>query len=370
MGRRCPHAGDEWIDAASRSGSRPASPSGPRSRPARAASRAPRRSPRSARPSRPSAARSRRSGPRSPGSTPGARRRPAQRSRRRRRSQGWSDAAPARGSPRVAARQPTASGSFGAVNETLFRFMSEHCSAWADREKARGPRAGRRRARRQARRHRQGLQRGQGQVRRDPGRRRREEAEGDRRRRPLRARHRAAREPAHRQPAARPLGPPGRSRPLQVLPVARRRPDAHLRLGPHGRRAAEARPAGRRGHHASLDQQGAREGAAEGRGAQLRRPQVRAQVRRRDERSAQGDLRAPHRHHGARRRQRDGRRHAPRRWCRSWSRECIPPNAYAEQWNTAELKERDRRASSASTCRSTTGPPRKASPTRRSASGC
>ncbi len=32
------------------------------------------------------------------------------------------------------------------------------------------------------------------------------------RRRPLRRRHRAPREPAHRQPAARPLGPPGRSR--------------------------------------------------------------------------------------------------------------------------------------------------------------
>ena len=30
----------------------------------------------------------------------------------------------------------------------------------------------------------------------------------------LRARHRAPREPAHRQPAARPLGPPGRPRPV------------------------------------------------------------------------------------------------------------------------------------------------------------
>ena len=75
-------------------------------------------------------------------------------------------------------------------------------------------------------------------------------------------------------------GDPG---PLQVLPVAGRRPDAHLRVGPHGRRAAEARPAGRRGDHASLDQQGPGEGAAEGRGAQLRFAQVRAQVRRRDE---------------------------------------------------------------------------------------
>ena len=150
-----------------------------------------------------------------------------------------------------------------------------------------------------------------GQVRRDAGRRGREEAEGAGVGRSLRARHRAAREPAHRQPAARPLWPPGRSRPLQVLPVPRRRPDAHLRLRPHGRHAAEAGPAGRRGHHASLDQQGAGEGAAEGRGAQLQFAQARAQVRRRDERSAQGDLRAPHRHHGARRRERHRHRPAP-----------------------------------------------------------
>ena len=41
-----------------------------------------------------------------------------------------------------------------------------------------------------------------------------------------------------------------------------------------------------------VDQQGARKGAAEGRGAQLRHPQEPAQVRQRHERSAQGDLRA------------------------------------------------------------------------------
>ena len=46
------------------------------------------------------------------------------------------------------------------------------------------------------------------------------EGKGARRRRPLRARHRAAREPPHRQPVARPLRPPGRPRPFQVLPVA------------------------------------------------------------------------------------------------------------------------------------------------------
>jgi preprotein translocase subunit SecA len=64
-----------------------------------------------------------------------------------------------------------------------------------------------------------------GRPRRDPredrGRACRGAAEGARRRRALRAGHRAAREPAHRQPAARPLGPAGRSRAVVVLPVAR-----------------------------------------------------------------------------------------------------------------------------------------------------
>ena len=48
-------------------------------------------------------------------------------------------------------------------------------------------------------------------------------------RRPVHPRHRAAREPPHRQPAARPRRPPGRSRHEPLLPVARRRSDAHLR---------------------------------------------------------------------------------------------------------------------------------------------
>ena len=45
-------------------------------------------------------------------------------------------------------------------------------------------------------------------------------------RRAVRARHRAARVAAHRQPAARPLRPPGRPRRVAVLPLARRRADA------------------------------------------------------------------------------------------------------------------------------------------------
>ena len=72
-----------------------------------------------------------------------------------------------------------------------------------------------------------------------------EEDEGAGSRRSLRRRHRAPREPAHRQPAPRPLRPPGRPRPLALLPVARRRPHAHLRLAAHGRHAAGARPARR-----------------------------------------------------------------------------------------------------------------------------
>ena len=144
----------------------------------------------------------------------------------------------------------------------------------------------------------------------DRGRSRRQEAHGARRRRPLRGRHRAPREPPHRQPAARPLRPARRSRPLALLPVARRRFDAHLRVAAHGRHAGRARAQGGRGHRPSLDQQGAGEGASQGRGAQLRHPQEPAQIRQRDERSAQGDLRAAPRAVERCRSERDHRRHA------------------------------------------------------------
>ena len=100
---------------------------------------------------------------------------------------------------------------------------------------------------------------------------------------------------AHRQPAARPLRPPGRSGPLEVLPVARRRSDAHLRLRQARRHAATARPQGGRGDRPSLDQQGAGKGAAEGRGAQLRHPQEHPEIRQRHERPAQGHLRSARR---------------------------------------------------------------------------
>ncbi len=102
--------------------------------------------------------------------------------------------------------------------------------------------------------------------------------------------HRAPRVPPHRQPAARPRRSPGRSRLEPLLPVARRRPDAHLRRrpgeepdGPHGH-------ARRRAHRAPLGHQERRERPAQGRGAQLRHPQEPPRVRRRDERAAQDRL--------------------------------------------------------------------------------
>ena len=70
------------------------------------------------------------------------------------------------------------------------------------------------------------LQRAQGADRRRARR-------GGRARRPAHHRHRAPRSAPHRQPAARPRRPPGRPRLVALLPVARRRPDAHLRVGPH-----------------------------------------------------------------------------------------------------------------------------------------
>ena len=52
---------------------------------------------------------------------------------------------------------------------------------------------------------------------------------GDRGRRAVHPGHGAARVAARRQSAPGPRRPPGRSRRIAVLPVARRRPDAHLR---------------------------------------------------------------------------------------------------------------------------------------------
>ena len=109
---------------------------------------------------------------------------------------------------------------------------------------------------------------------------------GGRRRRPAHHRHRAARVAPDRQPAARPLGPPGRPGRVAVLPVDGRPAAAHLRRRPHegdhGPPEA-ARGRGDRGRHGhALD----RERAAQGRGPQLRHPQAAARVRRRRQRPA------------------------------------------------------------------------------------
>ena len=104
-------------------------------------------------------------------------------------------------------------------------------------------------------------------------------------------------------------GDPG---PLEVLPVAGRRSDADFRVRPARQHADAARPQGRRGHHPSLDQQGAGKGAAEGRGPQLRYPQEPAEIRQRPERPAQGDLRPARRSDEERKRGRNGHGHAPR----------------------------------------------------------
>ena len=100
-------------------------------------------------------------------------------------------------------------------------------------------------------------------------------------RRPLRARHRAARVAPDRQPAPRPLRPPGRPRRDALLPLGPGRPRPPLRRRPdlqhHGALQAPGRPAD--GGEDPLEPDRGR--AEEGRGAELRLAQERPQVRRR-----------------------------------------------------------------------------------------
>ena len=116
---------------------------------------------------------------------------------------------------------------------------------------------------------------------------------GRRARRPPHHRHRAARVPPHRQPAPRPRRPPGRPRLLALLPLARGRPHADLRvrppLGPH----EAPRHGGGRPDRAPLGHEVDRARAEAGRGPQLRHPQAPPRVRRRHEQAARGDLPAP-----------------------------------------------------------------------------
>ena len=121
--------------------------------------------------------------------------------------------------------------------------------------------------------------------------------QGARARRPVHLRHRAPRVAPDRQPAARPLRPPGRPGRVALLPLRRGRPDPPVRRRADlqdprpprsGRRGGPGVPA--RGEDADEDD---RERAEEGRAAELPDPQARPRVRRRDERAAPGRLQVP-----------------------------------------------------------------------------
>ena len=111
-------------------------------------------------------------------------------------------------------------------------------------------------------------------------------------RRPLRPRHGAPRVAPDRQPAARPLGPPGRPRRDALLPLGAGRPRAALRGRPHPRDHGALQDP-RRPADGGVDPLAPDRGRPEeGRGAELRRAQERPQVRRRHEHAADGHLRA------------------------------------------------------------------------------
>ena len=136
---------------------------------------------------------------------------------------------------------------------------------------------------------------------RRPGPRRLEKAQaggrgrarrGGRPRRAVRAGHRAARVAPDRQPAARPLRPAGRPGRVPVLPVPRGRPDAAVqrRAWSSASCTAAQHPRGR----ADRGQDGHQRhpvGADPGRGAELRDPQERPEVRRGAQPAAHRDLR-------------------------------------------------------------------------------
>ncbi len=118
-------------------------------------------------------------------------------------------------------------------------------------------------------------------------------AQGSRQpRRPAHHRHRAPRGAAHRQPAARPRRTPGRPGLVAVLPVARGRSDAHLRVGSHLRPDAAPRHGRRRADRARHGHARHRARAEAGGSAELRGPQTPARIRRRDEQAARARLHA------------------------------------------------------------------------------
>ena len=218
---------------------------------------------------------------------------------------------------------------------------------WIDGREGQGQGADARADRRQARRH--------------QGRRRQEEGEGARSRRPLRRRHRAPREPAHRQPAARPLRPPGRpGRSRFFLSLE----DDLMRIFGSQRMDGMLQALGLKEDEAIIHpwiNKALEKAQRQGRGAQLRHPQEPAQIRRRDERPAQGDLRAAPRADERRRSRRDRRRHAPSGGRRP-RRQAHPGEVLRRAvGHRTACKEDDAGASSTSTCRSPTGPRKKAS---------
>ena len=125
-----------------------------------------------------------------------------------------------------------------------------------------------------------------------PWRRHQDRRRGTRARWPLRARHRAPRGAPHRQPASRPLRPPGRPRRVALLPVRPGPGRAPVRRRPHLQHHEPLQAPGRPAHGGEDPLEPDRERPEEGRGAELRHAQERAQVRRRPQRAASGDLRA------------------------------------------------------------------------------
>ena len=124
------------------------------------------------------------------------------------------------------------------------------------------------------------------------GGRGKEHEAGDRGGRAAHPGHGAARVAAHRQPAARARGTPGRSRSVAVLSVAGRRPDAHLCARVGFRRCCRrwawkrAMPIESRMISNRIE---AAQKAVES--AELRGPQTPARIRRRDEQAARGRVR-------------------------------------------------------------------------------
>ncbi len=170
-------------------------------------------------------------------------------------------------------------------------------------------------------------------------------------RRPLRRRHRAARVASYRQPAARSFRSPGGPGRVAVLPVARGRADAavQVRLGrpdPPGPQDPRRRPDREQaGHRRDRQRPGP------DRGAELRLPQERPQVRRRDGPPAPRDLRrAPQ---GARGRGSRGPDHAASSTTSSRASSPAPPRASPRSGTSTRCRPS---SSSCGRCRSTSTP--------------